>query len=35
MLYLLSELSSQFNALNVFRYLTFRAGGAVSWRITN
>ncbi len=29
MLYLLSDLSSQFNALNVFRYLTFRAGGAV------
>ena len=29
MLYLLSDLSSQFNALNVFRYLTFRAGGSV------
>ena len=29
MLYLLSGLSSQFSALNVFRYLTFRAGGAV------
>ncbi len=29
MLYLLSELSAQFNVLNVFRYLTFRAGGAV------
>jgi len=29
MLYLLSDLSSQFNVLNVFRYLTFRAGGAV------
>ncbi len=29
MLYLLSELSSQFNVLNVFRYLTFRAGGSV------
>jgi len=29
MLYLLSELSGQFNVLNVFRYLTFRAGGAV------
>ena len=29
MFYLLSELSSQFNVLNVFRYLTFRTGGAV------
>ena len=29
MLYLLSDLSTQFNVLNVFRYLTFRAGGAV------
>ena len=29
MLYLLSDLSSQFNALNVFRYLTFRAAGSV------
>ncbi len=29
MFYMLSELSSQFNALNVFRYLTFRAAGSV------
>ncbi len=29
MLYLLSGLSSEFSGLNVFRYLTFRAGGAV------
>jgi phospho-N-acetylmuramoyl-pentapeptide-transferase len=29
MLYLLSSLSAEFNVLNVFRYLTFRAGGAV------
>ena len=29
MLYLLSDFSSQFNVLNVFRYLTFRAGGSV------
>ena len=29
MFYFLSELSSQFNFLNVFRYLTFRAGGSV------
>jgi phospho-N-acetylmuramoyl-pentapeptide-transferase len=29
MFYLLSELSSEFAILNVFRYLTFRAGGAV------
>jgi phospho-N-acetylmuramoyl-pentapeptide-transferase len=29
MLYLLSDFSGQFNVLNVFRYLTFRAGGAV------
>ncbi len=29
MLYLLSELSTEFSALNVFRYLTFRAAGAV------
>jgi phospho-N-acetylmuramoyl-pentapeptide-transferase len=29
MLYLLSELSGEFALLNVFRYLTFRAGGAV------
>jgi phospho-N-acetylmuramoyl-pentapeptide-transferase len=28
MLYFLGELSSQFSALNVFRYITFRAGGA-------
>ena len=29
MLYLLSDLSNEFIALNVFRYLTFRTGGAV------
>ncbi|MGB0696498.1 MAG: phospho-N-acetylmuramoyl-pentapeptide-transferase [Rhodospirillaceae bacterium] len=29
MLYLLAEFSDQFGALNVFRYLTFRTGGAV------
>ncbi|MCF8479534.1 MAG: phospho-N-acetylmuramoyl-pentapeptide-transferase [Rhodospirillum sp.] len=29
MLYFLSEFSEQFGALNVFRYLTFRTGGAV------
>ena len=29
MLYYLSQLSSDLSALNVFRYLTFRAGGAV------
>ena len=29
MLYLLSDLSGEFALLNVFRYLTFRAGGAV------
>jgi phospho-N-acetylmuramoyl-pentapeptide-transferase len=29
MLYFLSELSGQINVLNVFRYQTFRAGGAV------
>ncbi|GJE53702.1 MULTISPECIES: phospho-N-acetylmuramoyl-pentapeptide-transferase [Methylobacterium] len=29
MLYLLSELSSSVNALNVFRYITFRTGGAL------
>jgi phospho-N-acetylmuramoyl-pentapeptide-transferase len=29
MLYLLAELSNEVTALNVFRYLTFRAGGAV------
>src|SRR5262249_40941676 len=29
MLYFLSELANQVNVLNLFRYLTFRAGGAV------
>ena len=29
MLYLLSQLTPELNALNVFRYITFRAGGAV------
>jgi phospho-N-acetylmuramoyl-pentapeptide-transferase len=29
MLYLLAQFSDQFGALNVFRYLTFRTGGAV------
>ncbi|MBA5777810.1 phospho-N-acetylmuramoyl-pentapeptide-transferase [Stappia sp. F7233] len=29
MLYLLGELSGQFSALNVFRYITFRTGGAI------
>src|SRR3954465_9551606 len=29
MLYFLSELSQQVNFLNLFRYLTFRAGGAI------
>ena len=29
MLYFLSELSHQVNVLNLFRYLTFRAGGAI------
>ena len=28
MLYFLTELSTQFSFLNVFRYITFRAGGA-------
>jgi len=28
MLYYLTELSSQYSFLNVFRYITFRAGGA-------
>ena len=29
MLYLLSDLSSTFTPLNVFRYITFRTGGAM------
>src|SRR5690606_34756977 len=28
MLYLLGDLSAQFSALNIFRYITFRVGGA-------
>jgi phospho-N-acetylmuramoyl-pentapeptide-transferase len=34
MLYFLSELSGQFSALNVFRYQTFRAGGALITALT-
>jgi len=34
MLYFLSEFSGQFSALNVFRYQTFRAGGALITALT-
>ena len=29
MLYFLGEFADQFSALNVFRYITFRTGGAI------